>query len=590
MNLQSRDDFVNLMQEILMPLRPLYTTGKAGIVIGDTAAHYDGKAVLMEAFSRPLWALVPFWAGQSAAVRGEDPKTPSDGDTAAKMGSGSETWAEIVRAGLIHGTDPENEEYWGDCKPFDQRFVEMAAISYGILYAPEVVWEPLTESQKQNLVTYLNHINEYELPVCNWLMFAVLVNIALRSVGREYRPDMLERYLNDCETFYLGDGWYQDGDSGQKDYYVSFAIHFYNMIYADRCMAQDPERAKLLQERACTFAKTFVTWFDEGGASLPYGRSLTYRFSQVAFFSACVLTGLEPLPLPVMKGLIVRHLEDWLQYPIFDRDHVLTIGFGYPNLVMAERYNAPGSPYWAMKTFAILALPEDHPFWKAEAAPLPEMNGGHALPYADMYVYHYGSHTTGFVPGKYSPNGHGQLPAKYGKFAYDSRFGVSMAKSCYELHENCPDNMLAFVIDGYTYVRRICEEGKILENGVYSRWSPYPGITVETTVIPNENGHIRTHKITSRVACTAYDCGFAISRDQEKYHTDIKDGRAVAMNTFSCCEVTGKSTCTGEIINADPNTNLWWNKTVIPAVRYEIPAGVSELTTEVSAEYHAKQN
>lgn len=37
---------------------------------------------------------------------------------------------------------------------------------------------------------------------------------------------MLEEYLEGLETFYLGEGWYQDGDSGQKDYYISFAIHF----------------------------------------------------------------------------------------------------------------------------------------------------------------------------------------------------------------------------------------------------------------------------------------------------------------------------------------------------------------------------
>ena len=566
-NLQTREDFAGLMKQILDPLLPLYTKGKSGIVIGDTAAHYDQKAVLMEAFSRPLWALVPCWAG--GEPQGE--------------------YAKIYREGLIHGTDPDHEEYWGDCKPFDQRFVEMAAISYGLLYAPNVIWEPLTDKQKDNLVTYLNHINEYELPVCNWLMFAVLVNIALKSVGRPYHKDLLERYLNDTETFYLGDGWYQDGDSGQKDYYVSFAIHFYNMIYADRMAAEDPERAKKFRDRATAFAKTFVYWFDEDGAAIPYGRSLTYRFSQVAFFSACVLTGLEPLPMPVMKGLIVRHLKDWFQYPIFDRDNVLTIGFGYPNLLMAERYNAPGSPYWAMKTFAVLGLPADHPFWKVEAAPYPKVEKMCPMQYADMFVYHYGNHVTAFVPGKYSPNGHGQLPAKYSKFAYDSRFGVSMAKSCYELHENAPDNMLAFVINGYTYVRRICMEGKVLTNGMYSKWSPYPGIVVETTITPDENGHTRVHKITSDIDCVAYDCGFSISRDGEKYSVDSKENRAVAMNDFSTCEVSSKTPSTGEIINADPNTNLWFNKTVIPAVKYEIHKGENTLETLVQASYERRK-
>ena len=33
--------------------------------LGDTGVTYDRNAIELEAFSRPLWALVPFWAGGS---------------------------------------------------------------------------------------------------------------------------------------------------------------------------------------------------------------------------------------------------------------------------------------------------------------------------------------------------------------------------------------------------------------------------------------------------------------------------------------------------------------------------------------------
>ena len=102
-----------------------------------------------------------------------------------------------------------------------------------------------------------------------------------------------------------------------------------------------------------------------------------------------------------------------------------------------------------MKVFAFLLLPDDHPFWSAEEAPLAKLTPACPQKYADLFVYQYGNHTTAFAPGVYSPNGHGQIVAKYGKFAYDTRFSISVAKSCYELHENAPDKMLAFWIDGY---------------------------------------------------------------------------------------------------------------------------------------------
>lgn len=385
MNLHSKKDFQDCMLSILEPLKPYYSEEKARLTLGVTMAHYDIGATWMEAFSRPLWGLVPFWAGG-----GKEPE-----------------FEEIYRKGLTAGTDEKNPEYWGECTSFDQRFVEMAAISYGIMFAPEVVWDPLTEAQKENLCNYLNKINEHPLPVCNWILFAVLVNIAMKKVGRRYSPEMLEEYLEGLETFYLGEGWYQDGDSGQKDYYISFAIHFYSLIYAVIMEKDDPERAKKYKARAMEFAKQFIYWFDEEGEAIPFGRSLTYRFSQVSFFSVCLLAGLEPFPVPVMKGLIARHLRTWLKRPIFDRDHVLTIGYGYPNLTMAERYNAPGSPYWGMKVFAFLLLPDDHPFWSVEEAPLPKLAPACPQKYADLFVYHYGNHTTAFAPGVYSPNGHG---------------------------------------------------------------------------------------------------------------------------------------------------------------------------------------
>lgn len=560
--LHSKADFRNLLMEIIRPLIPYYTKEKAGIDLGVTATTYEKRTIRLEAFSRILWGLVPFFAG----------------------GGSDKEFEEIYKKGLIAGTDPENEEYWGGFHAFDQRFVEMAAMAYGLILSPDKIWEPLSDKEKERLADWLYGINEYELPICNWVLFAVLVNIALKKLGRKYDAEKLEKYLDGADSFYLGDGWYQDGDSGQKDYYVSFAIHFYTLFYAKVMEEEDAARCAVYKERAALFAKQFIYWFDEGGAALPFGRSLTYRFSQVSFFSACLMAGVEPFDIGIMKGLIVRHFCDWMKKPVFDRDDILTIGYGYPNLVMGERYNGPGSPYWALKTFAVLMLPDEHPFWHVEAKPLPELERQKALPYADMLIHRYDNHVTAFVPGKYSPAGHGQTPAKYGKFAYDTRFAFSVAKSTCEVHEAAPDSMLAFYINGYVYVRRICEDFKISETEVYSRWVPYEGIQVESYIIPTKNGHVRKHIITSDRECEAYDCGFAVEIDKESDKQTKEDGTAKVENAYSMCQVKAK--CDGGegvIIEADPNTNLLHPMTRIPAVRYQIRRGRNELATEVGA-------
>lgn len=564
-HLHSKQDFQDLLMEIITPLLPYYSEGGAELILGVTATNYDQKAIRLEAFSRPLWGLVPLWAGGGTAP----------------------VFEEIYRKGLAAGTNPKSKEYWGGFHAFDQRFVEMAAISYGLILAPEKLWEPLSEEEKDNLANWLYGINEYELPICNWILFAVLVNIALKKLGRKYDAEKLEYYLEGANTFYLGDGWYQDGDSGQKDYYVSFAIHFYSLFYAKVMGEEDPKRSKLYKERAELFAKQFIYWFDEDGAALPFGRSLTYRFSQVSFFCACLMAGVEPFPVEVMKGLIVRHLCDWMKQPIFDRNDILTIGYGYPNLVMGERYNGPGSAYWALKTFAILMLPDEHPFWSAQAAPMPELKEQMALPCADMLMHRYPKHVTAFVPGKYSPAGHGQTPAKYAKFAYDTRFAFNVAKSTCEVHEAAPDSMLAFYINGYVYVRRICEEFEVTDTRVRSKWIPYEGITVETIVEPTKDGHIRRHIIESDRECVAYDSGFAVEIDVEGEKLVKEADFASVSNHYCACQVKAiQGEGSGEIIIADPNTNLLHPMTRIPSICYHIPKGKSEIITEVKADYY----
>lgn len=558
--LNSKEDFRNCLLDMADPLIPYFSEKRARLELGKTAVYYDKRAIFMEGISRLFWGFVPFFAG----------------------GGENKQWQDILNTALTEGCNPNGEEYWGDFTDKDQKFVEMAAIAYGMLFAREQLWEPLSETAKDNLAAYLYHINEYVLPECNWVLFAVLVNLALKSVGKKYSAQKLSDYLKMTDSFYVGEGWYRDGDSNQKDYYISFAIHFYCLIYAKVMEQEDAARCELYKERAVIFAKQFIYWFDDSGEALPFGRSLTYRFAQAAFFSACVVAGIEPFTIGQMKGLIVRHLENWLKKDIFDRDHILTIGYGYPNLIMAEAYNAPGSPYWAFKTFAVLMIPDDHPFWSAAAEPFPELKPLSAQPYADKLMYHYKNHAAAYPVGIFSPAGHGQSIAKYGKFVYDTCFGFNVAKSSYSVYENAPDSMLAFEIDGDCHVRRISMDSAIHETDTWSKWSPYPGITVETIIEPDENGHTRYHKITSQVECTAYDCGFAVAcRDEDKMKSEEKGNAALAENVFSRCRVESQSGGVGVVLGTSPNTNVLYRKTVLPAVKYEIPKGTVEIVTRV---------
>ena len=549
--MKTKQDFTAWMKRRLDPIRGLYSPGRARLLLGDMGATYPPATIGMEAFSRPLWALVPFWAGG-----GSDPEFEA-----------------IYRDGLVHGTDPADPEYWGVSGDYDQRFVEMAAIACGLLFAPDKLWEPLTQAQRENLAAWLGQINRRTLPACNWLFFLVLVNAALHKRGMPHDAARTEECLAQLESFYLGGGWYRDGSSDQKDYYISFAFHYYGLLYAAAMEGEEPARCALYRERAGLFARDFIYWFAEDGSALPYGRSLAYRFGQAAFWSAYVFAGLTGFSHGVVKGLLSRHLAWWDEQKMTDRDGVLTIGYAYPNLIMAERYNAPGSPYWGMKTLLLLALPDSHPFWQADPEPLPPLESLHAIEKADLLIRRKNGDVTAYAAGVCERYGHGHVPEKYAKFAYSTRYGFSCARSQLVLHENCPDSMLAFVPDGgdAVFVRLSSKSWRVTGTSVEAEWSPFPGIEVKTVLEPTETGCRRTHTVRTAVACTAYDCGFSVRKFVPGFHAEAGDGFAIAANNDQSCTVRGEGE--GCLVGADPNTNVLYPNAEIPAVKLRFAAG-----------------
>ena len=344
---------------------------------------------------------------------------------------------------------------------------------------------------------------------------------------------------------------------------------------------EDKERADRYKERACLFAKDFIYWFDEDGEALPYGRSLTYRFAQTAFWSACVTAGLEPFPLGVMKGIITRSINAWLNKDIFSHAGILTVGYDYPNLLMAEHYNAHGSPYWGLKAYMFLMLPDDHEFWSCDALPMPKLNALHRIDAAKMIISRRGGKSTAYVCGENEAFDCGQIIPKYLKFAYSAHFGFNVMRSCVNIAECAPDNMLVFDVDGMIMVRRHFKDCRVNGDSIVISWSPLAGIDVKTTVTPTEYGHTRVHEITSEYECCAYDAGFAVAaRDIDRCVTS--EGKsASAENSFQRCAVESETGGEGVIIPASPNTNIRYRKTVIPAVKYVIPRGKTVIKTVV---------
>lgn len=556
--MKNKTYYQNLFLHMMKPLKEYYSPGSAELQLGITAAGYGNQIAGLEGFSRILWGIASYWAGG-----GED-----------------ESLLLRYQKGLCTGTDPASVEYWGDLHDKDQRMVEMAAIGYGILMAPEKLWIPLGHTEKAQVAEWLYQINLYSQADNNWQYFKVIVNLALKSVGEKWSHEQVEDAMERYESFYLGNGWYSDGKRPQKDYYTSFGIHFYCLLYAKFMEKDNPEIANRFKVRATTFAKTFIYWFDDEGKALPFGRSLSYRFAQTAFFSACALAGVECFSWGIIKGLIERHIEYWIEQPIFDNAGVLTVGYTYPNLLMSEGYNAPGSPYWALKTFIILSLPDEHPFWRAKSEKFPTLKRLFAVKECDMLFYHREHEVVALTAGQYPTMEHPHAAEKYAKFAYSSVFGFCISRSYHQLEQVGIDSMLTFYVHDMHYVRRKCIEYNISDSEIYSKWIPVEGIDVETWIVPVQNGHKRRHRITSYLKCTAYDAGFSYPNCMEKTKKTERHGTALVSDKNGKSQIISKSG-KGIIVTMLPNMNLIFPNVCIPAIQFDISPGVTEIETWV---------
>lgn len=562
--IKTKKDLQVLMHDIALPLEKYFSSGRAHLFLGDTATHYSRQIAGYEAFSRILWGIGPLIAG----------------------GGALDSWGYYIE-GIKNGTNPDHPEFWGYPRDFDQRTVETAAIGMTLALCSSNVLSSFSYQEKNNLYQWISVVNQKKTPDNNWNLFKVLVNLGLANAGMNHNQEANEHAFERIEAFYLGDGWYADGNTEQKDYYVSFAIHFYSLVYAKLKEKEDPERSELFKERARQFAQDFIYWFSEDGSSIPFGRSMTYRFAQTAFWSALAFADVEVFSWGVIKGIVLRHLRWWMNRPIFTQDGILTIGYGYPNLIMSENYNAPGSPYWALKSFLVLALDDDHPFWKSEEKPLPKLDAVKVQKHAQMIVCRDDSnkHIHTLVSGQYAGFEPAHTADKYAKFAYSSLFGFNVSKETYGLKNGAFDSMLALSErDNHYRVRRQCEKTEVTHQYVYSLWKPWGDVSIQTWLIPINNWHVRIHRIQNVRKLNTAEGGFSVPVE-DPYIGSMNPNQTYADTYFGqsgIIDLLGNRDL--KMIRTAPNTNMLYpNVSEIPTLTNDLNSGDHWLAAAVLA-------
>ncbi|WP_037908781.1 DUF2264 domain-containing protein [Actinacidiphila yeochonensis] len=424
---------------------------------------------------------------------------------AGGTGEEAERLAERYARGLAAGTDPASPEAWPALTDCSQQMVEAASIAVALHETRPWIWDRLEQPVRERVAGWLSGFVGGRTWDNNWRLFQVVSEQFLASVGAPFRQADIDAGLDRLEDWYVGDGWYTDGDGRNFDYYGGWALHLYPLLWARIAGPAGEERAAVYRRRLAAFLADYPHFFGADGAPVHQGRSLAYRFAALAPVWLGALAGCSPLAPGLTRRLASGTLRHFVERGVPDERGLLPLGWYGTHLPATQPYSGPASPYWASKGFLGLLLPPDHPVWTAREEPLPVESGDTAVALRAPNWLLHGTRHDGIVrlvnhgSDHNPPSGPGQDDPHYAKFGYSTATAPESAEPAWR---RTVDGHFALLGPDGTPSRRLRVEplGTCTPTSAASRYEvPAAGdgrpATVETTSVLHGPWEIRVHRV-----------------------------------------------------------------------------------------------
>lgn len=357
-----RELWAGILYQMAAPVLSNMSEGKLQenmlVELSPTWDGRDKRVTYMECFGRLMAGLAPWLS------------LPDDDTAEGKQRKQLREWA---LKSYAQSVDPESKDYllW---RKEGQPLVDAAYIAESFLRGYDALWVPLDDLTKQRYIAEFQQLRRVDPPYTNWLLFSSTVECFLKKAGAQTDYYRITSALRKVDEWYVGDGWYSDGEDFAFDYYNSFVIH---PMYVE-CLevmtnggkqniwnvkgGNFPNALKRMQ-RFGMILERFV--FPEGTFPV-FGRSITYRTGVLQPLALLSLRGWLPKELPAgqvraaMTAVIQRMFGDNRN---FNAEGYLTLGFNGSQPNISDWYTNNGSLYLASLAFLPLGLPADAPFW-----------------------------------------------------------------------------------------------------------------------------------------------------------------------------------------------------------------------------------
>lgn len=347
----------------------------------EVSPTWDGrnkKVTYMECFGRLMAGIAPWLA------------LPDD-DTAE--GLQRRQLREWALQSYKNAVDPSSPDYllW---RKEGQTLVDAAYVAESLIRGYDALWKPLDEQTKQRYITEFTQLRRIDPPYTNWLLFSSTVESFLAKVGAPHDNYRISMAVRKTEEWYVGDGWYSDGQGTFAfDYYSSYVFHamyletLQNMIDARQGgwgIDYKRFRQRALR-RAQKHAVVLERFISPEGTFPVFGRSIPYRMATMQ--PLALMAWYQTLPAELSNGQVRRALTK-VMHRMYDHQNnfneggFLTIGFCGSQPNVADWYTNNGSLYMTSLSLMPLGLPADHPFWTDADQPTTQEKawGGQPFP------------------------------------------------------------------------------------------------------------------------------------------------------------------------------------------------------------------
>ena len=413
---------------------------------------------------------------------------------------------DYYRQQLRNMSDPAKSGYIQHLKGGpSQTLVEFGALALSLTVMPEIIWEPLTQKEKDDLAALMLSYGNGPTIGSNWRFFNIFVMSFFKNQGYEVKDGYIDELLQKSLAQYRGYGWYND--SPAYDYYSMWAFQMYGMIWAHYYgEIFNPEAGRQFVSNFRDLVPNYPYMFAEDGKMNMYGRSITYRIAAAVPFPLMGWLNDPSINYGWMRRIASSTLLQFLENPALMEDRVPTLGFYGAFEPAVQIYSCRGSVYWMGKAFLGLLLPADNPFWTAV-----ENNGAWEKEFQPGKVYNKFMEGSNTLVTNYPNSGTSEIRAwcheavakDWQKFRSTENYNKLSYNTAFPWMADSPDGKVSMnyavlnakqeweVLRLYTF--------KKFEDGIYYRDAELetnPEIKFRLADIPLPNGILRVDKVS----------------------------------------------------------------------------------------------